>query len=170
MVFNSVYCFFIASIQGAVERVTLVEELVLTTQHKQFHHSIICEPVTKGASPGINLANPQFYISKDDFFHQGGIGLVCCSAGLPEDAIQAATQWGCSVGQDDPTQLPHVSDEWLWLLTGPHSPQVFHPSASLLERLHLCSQGFKRAKAVAARPLETHTWTSNIITCTAVYH
>ena len=75
-------------------------------------------------------------------------------AGLPEDAIQAATQWGCSVGQDDPTQLPHVSDEWLWLLTGPHSPQVFHPSASLLERLHLCSQGFKRVEAVASRPLD----------------
>jgi hypothetical protein len=56
--FYSMYCFFIASIQGAVERVTLVEELVLTTQHKQFHHSIICEPVTKGASPGINLGNP----------------------------------------------------------------------------------------------------------------
>lgn len=93
------YCFFIASIQGAVERVTLVEELVLTTQHEQLHHSITCEPVTKGAYPGISLPNPEFYISKGDFFHQDGIGLVCCSDGLPEDTIQAATyclaaQWG----------------------------------------------------------------------------
>ena len=82
-----------------MEGVTPVEELVLTTQHEQLHHSIICEPVTKGAYPGINLPNPEFYISKGDFFNQDGIGLVCSCDGLPADTIQAATyclgaQWG----------------------------------------------------------------------------